>query len=213
MLDFHLRAAVARSLSVASDDEWIPAYRVIDMAQAKAASRPFDVLTAIMEQARCGFITAKAVLAQAKAFANSPWLWEEREWSIPGWFWIDFTISSSDISLTKTQLLAQGVGPDGESIISLQGLHFHKKTLKAVPELAGSHNTKDASAKGRPPKYNWEAANSAVWGQIFRGDLKPKMLLEVEHALREYFATVDEEPSEAVIRDHANIVYQELMRE
>ncbi|TWH84368.1 hypothetical protein IQ25_02796 [Novosphingobium taihuense] len=82
----------------------------------------------------------------------------------------------------------------------MQGLHFHRKALDAVPELALSRNSKDASARGRPPKYNWEAANSAVWGQIFRGDLKPKMLLQVEEALREYFAQANEEPSEAVIR-------------
>ena len=52
-------------------------------------------MQSLIEHARSGFVTARAVLAQATTGTGDDfdWKWEKREWVIPNWFWSIFTKS------------------------------------------------------------------------------------------------------------------------
>ncbi len=212
-LEVEQRAAVARSLSVSSDPDWLPAPEIKQMGYGKAALGSFDAGTAILEQARLGFITARAVLAQARVFANAPWLWQEREWDIPNWFWTDFKVTQADMSFATNNLSVQGTGPNGERHIVLSGVHFFKESLGAVAQLRPAQDIGRKSAKGRPPMYDWEAARVSIWGQIYRGDLKPTSLVTLEKAFESYFVDRKQEPSEAMLRVHASRIWKEIIQD
>ena len=53
---------------------------------------------------------------------------------------------------------------------------------------------------GRPPASFWDDLWCSVWGQIYRGDLKPKLQADVEKAMLQWVSAHGHEPSDSTIR-------------
>ena len=133
MVAFEDRALIARRLSVAGSGDWVSAKEARRLAYDRFRHNPMAAGNAIMEQARLGFITARAVLAQGAIASDDDWNWEEREWDIPTWFWIDFTVSnSSSQDWELGRFTGRGLAPDRTRWITLSGMHFHRASLNAL---------------------------------------------------------------------------------
>lgn len=88
------------------------------------------------------------------------------------------------------------------------GVRFDRDGLPLDdPPVAG------AAKGGRKPIWNWPAAVSAVWSQIYVGDLKPSTQAEVEQAIRSFLTEGDHEPSESGVRAHARLIWRDLNSE
>lgn len=70
----------------------------------------------------------------------------------------------------------------------------------------------DADGKKRGPKrkYDWDAATHAVWGQIYRGDLKPKKQKDIELAFVAVLTKGDEGPEPSTARPYARPIWVEM---
>ena len=170
MLNFEQRAATARGLSVTGDPRWLTAHqaRALVYTVTDSSTAVSDV---IIEQARLGFVTARAVLAQAAmagARDQEDCSWEEREWDIPIWFWNDFTVkgrSTQDWSLGKFS--GHGPGPKDIRWMTLSGVHFLRASLEAMAPPPPTPEPNKPPRAGAPQKYDWAAATNAVWGQLY----------------------------------------------
>ncbi|WP_156363623.1 hypothetical protein [Sphingomonas sp. Leaf357] len=135
MLPVERRGVVAHGLSVAGSPEWIPAKGARQFAYERGGITPGKAGTAVIEQARLGFLTARAV--HAEAFKGDRYevqnSWEQREWDIPLWFWEGFTSNGSsaqDWELGKFS--GKGRSPDGLRFITLSSVNFLRESLNAL---------------------------------------------------------------------------------
>lgn len=210
------RSVGLQRISVASDADWIPArelHRLVYGRNAIAAAGPMMVQAAAMGQ-----IVARAVRATGAGThsIDGKVEWAAREWDVPMWFWRDFTEATSsrqDWPLGS----ARGKGRHNRTsqIIELQGLHFHRSGLSSlgIADPAGASETKEHVRTGRRPTYDWGKATANVWGQIYRGDLKPSTQADIERALQTVLRRGDDEPSESTVRPHAKPIWDEFQRE
>lgn len=189
MVPFENRGLLARSFSIAGNSDWITAAEarrlIYSYPQYNLASSEV-----IIEQARLGFVVARAVLAQCdKSEILDDWAWEEREWDVPVWFWTDFTSANSSAQDWKLgRFSGKGVSPHGLCSITLSGLHFHRPTLEAFfrpenPQKADANSPEQDGRRGRRPAYDWARATSTVWGRLYRGELVAKVQADIEQAL------------------------------
>ena len=218
MLPAEERGLIARSLSVAGDPDWLPA---IDARRlCFSVVNPTNAALWLIEQACLGFVTARTVKAEMKRAAhNDHCMWAEREWYIPVWFWENFTkIASSRQNWDTGQFSGSGHGPRGSGELILSGVHFHAETLR---RLTGQADERPSEAspiiegrdkKGRKATYNWNAAISAIWGKIHRGDLTPKFQADIELALIDYLKHGDKEPAESSVRPYAKYIFDEYQK-
>jgi hypothetical protein len=82
MVPFEKRALLARSLSVAGDPDWVSAKEA--RLLSFKTSNPAKAGDAILELARLGFVSGRAVKLEAYRQGPSEFetLWEQREWDI-----------------------------------------------------------------------------------------------------------------------------------
>lgn len=216
MLDFEQRAIIARSLSVAGNAQWVSAMDARSVAYQQMGFTATTAEWTILEQGKLGFLSARAVLAQAAGFRGHSLLWEEREWNVPGWFWTRFVEGRGcDQDWTKGRFVGEGSGPDGIGWIELSGVHFTRESLAAAGLVPADTNTDDEQERGkrgRKPIYNWDAAVASIWGLIFRGDFKPQTQAEIEAALQKLLATKEREPSESTVRPYASRIWTEIAK-
>lgn len=66
---------------------------------------------------------------------------------------------------------------------------------------------------GRPPASFWDDLWCSVWGQIYRGDLKPKLQADVEKAMLQWVSAHGHEPSDSTIQLRARKLFQALQDE
>ena len=86
MLSYEQRAGIARRLSVVGSEEWVSTPKAIELIKGVEVAR--DPKQFIVEQARLGFIAARAIEAQRfEEHSQTEPLWAEREWDVPSWFW------------------------------------------------------------------------------------------------------------------------------
>jgi hypothetical protein len=65
--------------------------------------------------------------------------------------------------------------------------------------------------RGRKPKWKWDEAISGVWGQVWRGDAKPKKQADVEQLLRSWFIdSRSDAPANSEIRKRAEIIWRDM---
>ena len=167
-----------------------------------------------MEQARLGFIGARAVLAQGSMGGqnDSNWTWEEREWAVPTWFWTDFTgagQSSQDWELGRFS--GRGLAPDKTRWIALSGVHFHRPSLASLGPAVTPTEALETN-RGRKPKYDWPAAISTCWGRIYRGEPPVANQADVEKLLIAILRVGDDEPGESTVRPYASQIWAQYSK-
>lgn len=213
MVAFDNRALIARKLSVAGSSDWVTAKEARRLAYSSFRHNPGAAGPAILEQARLGFVSAKAVLAQGSTSGpNDKWPWEEREWGVPTWFWTDFT--GADQSSQEWELgrfAGRGLAPDKTRWITLSGVHFHRASLEALDPLRPPVEAPESN-RGRKPKYDWPAAVAVCWGRIYRGEPPIGSQADVEKLLIEILRAGDLEPGESTVRPYASQIWAEYSK-
>ena len=210
MVAFEKRALIARSLSVAGDPDWITAKEARRLSFE--ASNKTNASEAILELARLGFVSGRAV--SLEAYRQTPTeheiRWEQREWDIEPWFWQEFALpgkGSLDWALGKFS--AAGAGPTSIQYVMLSGVHFHRASLaaldapKALPQETGEQK------RGRKPLYDWTGASSVIWGRLHRGELNPQTQADIEVALIDVLTKDDASPSESTVRPYAKPIWEQ----
>lgn len=214
MVAFEDRALIARRLSAAGSGGWVSAKEARRLAYDRFRQNPMAAGSAIVEQARLGFISARAVLAQGAIGSDGEggWKWEEREWDVPTWFWTGFTAtnsSSQDWELGR--FAGRGFAPDGTHWITLSGMHFHRASLNALDPNSQAIEAPESN-RGRRPKYDWPAAVSTCWGRIFRGEPPVSSQSDVEKLLIAILRVGDDEPGESTVRPYASQIWAEYSK-
>ena len=93
-------------------------------------------------------------------------------------------------------------GPDGESV------GIADQMDDGVSEPFGDNEPQ----RGRKPKYDWPAATLAVFGLIYRGELKPNIQADIERALIDHLTQGDNGPSESTVRPYAKLIWEESQK-
>ena len=215
MVDFERRPVIARSFSVAANNDWLSASEARRFWYSNCSDNPASAGLAIVEQARLGFVAARAILAQTST--GSPnglnWDWEEREWNIPGWFWQQFTIAErSHQNWELAKFSGKGRAPVEITYMTLSGVHFHRASLEALVRRDDQPEQKSTGKGGRNPAYDWDSAVTAIWGEIHRGELIPDNQAQVEVAMIRWLAKGDKEPSESTVRPFAKRIWTEFSK-
>lgn len=219
MLPFERRGLTALSLSVAGNTAWISAIEARKFAYKEGGVNPTMAATAVIEQAKQGFLTARAVLAQGSkgGVHKTDWDWEAREWDVPLWFWNGFTDEgSSSQSWDTGRFAGRGKAPNGLRWMTLTGVHFLRESLNVLLPAGGSKTTALSASKnqgGRPPAAFADDLMCAIWGLIHQGDLKPKNQADIERAMLDWAAKNDHELGTTVARGKARKVFAALTGE
>ncbi|MXO57940.1 hypothetical protein GRI89_00055 [Altererythrobacter salegens] len=194
-------------------EQWISADAAKRMTESDGQQRAVEF---IIELASMGLVRSIATSARgAKNYNNfMSWDWKERDWPIPEWFWDNYggmTEGERDWELGRLSGICYG--PDGLIWLELRGVQFSCGELEASLRSARLPARSSLVAQvGRRPKYDWPAAIIAVFGQIFRGDLKPENQADVEAALQAHFLTRDSEPAESTLRPYAKLIWDEAQK-
>ena len=208
-------AQAARSASVVGDPAWVSAMEARRFIYQAVGANPVTAGHYLIDQCKFGFVPARAVLMQKSlSGASSAWSIEEREWVVPDWFWRNFTAAGeSSQNWERGNFRGRGSSPDGNPLMQLTGVHFLKSALEL---LAPNHSPEVVEASpnrgGRPRKEFWDEMWCAVWGEVYRGDLKPKNQAELERAMVNWIEGRGESASESTIKPLARKMYLEMQR-
>jgi hypothetical protein len=217
MLPAPRAAAVARQMSVAGDPDWVTALAARAFVYGELRTQPAIAGRLLINQSRLGFVAARSALMQrADGQRGDHWAFEAREWDVPVWFWESFTSEDSSSQAWELGTFAgRGIAPTGRCTITLTGVYFARSSLAAMlPELAKSTAPALAAATGgRLPAAFWDDLWCAVWGEVHRGDLKPKLLADVERAMMQWITDNDHRAAESVVRERARKMLAEYQRE
>lgn len=211
MIAFEDRALIARRLSVAGSADWVSAKEARRLAFEQFGHSPMKAGAAIMEQARLGFVIARAVLAEGEVVirVNGGFHWAEREWDVPPWFWTVFARpgrSAQDWELGRFE--GSGIGPNDTRKIVLSGVYFHCASLSTLgPNVSEAEPS--PTKGGRPPKYDWPTAINACWGRIIRGEPPVTSQADVEKLLIQILTVGEREPGESTVRPFASAIWAE----
>ena len=157
MVAFERRGLLARSLSVAGSKEWLTALEAKRLVYGDTTRNYHIAGDIIVEQARLGFIVAKAVLAQCQQQGDTAeWTWQEREWDIPAWFWSNFIEKATGAhDWTLGQFSGVGIAFKGICSIALSDVHFHRESVEAFLGVTETVEQSEPSEtrRGRRPTY------------------------------------------------------------
>ena len=191
MLPFERRGVTARSLSVAGSPDWVTAKAARQFAYSEGSVNPAAAGSAILNQAKLGFLTARAVIAKGLdgGARVEPCHWEAREWDVPNWFWQNFTGHGTSSQVWENGMFAgRGTAPTGLRSMTLAGVHFLRASLEVLrPPSASRALTEQPTAKntgGRPPAAFADELMCAIWASIYQGDFIPVRQAEIERHAR-----------------------------
>jgi len=212
------KSKALRSVSVMADADWINSRDL--QALMFRQGHPLRSGWEIIEPCKLGQLAGRAMRASGKtsprgAIRDRPREWVYLEWDIPLWFWREFTDANSSahdwgMGIAK----GRGNSPRGSGIIELSGIHFHRSGLENLG-LSDTVQSTEKSPKakiGRKPTYDWQAAMTAIWGKIFRGELLPENQAMIERALILHLTKDNKEPSESTVRPYAKQVWEEFSK-
>lgn len=208
---------IKRSMSVSGDPAWLSAKEARRRAYQVAGINPAVAGQAVIDQCRLGFMDARAVLMQrADGGRPADWSAEEREWTIPDWFWREFAgggASSQDWELGT--FAGKGRAPTGRCWITLTGVHFSVSSIEATFGMPGTEKSPKAGASsgGRPPAAFWDDMWNAIWGDIYRGTLMPKRQADVERAMLDWIVANGHEASPSAVKPRARKMVEAMSRE
>jgi hypothetical protein len=208
-------ADIARRLSVVSNPDWISARGARQFAWENLDVNPTAAGDSVLHYVTLGFVPGRAVLMQRSAKQASEWYSEEREWDIPDWFWENFlTKGSSAQDWAQGKFSGIGSAPNGRCAITLTGVHFSSSALRdlASPTKSNLPTPTPPNKGGRPPKEWWDDLWCAMWGEVYRGDFKPKSQADIERAMMDWVLARDESVSESTLKPLARRMLTELER-
>lgn len=208
-------AALARDCSVSADPAWMSAAAAQRFAYEKLGAPLAVAGKRLIDQARLGFVPARAVLMQrSNSGVSESWHHEEREWDVPDWFWEKFTqTGSSSQDWARGVFRGKGRAPTGHCLIKLTDVHFSKEALLALASGEAKEAASTTNRGGRPRKEYWDDLWCAVWGQVYHGELTPQRQADIERAMMEWIASRDEEVAESTIKPLARKMFIEMQRE
>ena len=216
MLSALRSAELARQLSVVSNPNWISAREARQFAWEQLGANPAAAGDLLIQHLKLGFVPGRAVLMQeCRSKNDADWVFEEREWDIPDWYWdcfVDKESSSQDWAQGKFS--GRGLSPDGLRWITLSGVHFSASALRSLASGPSDESSVQVTPNkgGRPRKEWWDDLWCAIWGDVYRGDLKPKSQAEIERAMMDWAIAQDESVSESTLKPSARKMFAELQR-
>lgn len=209
-------------------EQWIPSADAIQLvAQRYDVSEryaDFAIALAVAEEALLKRLSNGALRARAaKGQMNNgdPFAMEneshfENE-CLPANFW--WTLSVSD---PKDRELDWVLGDfsynSGFNDLCASGsafdVHFDANGIPGALLLAeaDSAETNGPNRPGRPARYDWPKTVLAIFGLIYRGDLKPGNQAEIERAIIDHLSDKNGGPSESTVRPFAKLVWEEYCR-
>jgi hypothetical protein len=209
-------AELARQLSVISSPDWISAREARQFAWERLGANPVAAGDVLIQHLKLGFVAGRAVLMQGcRSKDDGEWEAEEREWDIPDWYWESFVgKESSSQDWAQGKFSGRGLSPDGLRWITLSGVHFSASALRFLASGPSDdpHVQVTQNKGGRPRKEWWDDLWCAVWGDVYRGDLKPKSQAEIERAMMDWAIAQDESVSESTLKPLARKMFVELQR-
>jgi len=209
-----MKADALRRVSVAGHEDWISAAQVHSAVIARG--NPMHATAVLAEASRLGQFGARAMRASFEArIDGSVRAWSAIEWDVPLWFWKDFAdVRKGVFEWHLGKVRGEGRLNGVFTRIQLQGVYFHKSGLTSLGMAAGSvpFVTEPESKRGRRPKYDWPATSLAIFGHIYRGDLKPESQADIERALISHLTQGDVVPSESTVRPYAKQIWEEFSK-
>ena len=101
--------------------------------------------------------------------------------------------------------------------MTLTGVYFLAETLSVLLGGGGSQQAEGVAPAinpgGRPRKEWWDNLWCAVWGDVYRGKLKPKRQSDIEKAMLDWAESNGHTVSESVVRPVARKMFNEMTRE
>jgi hypothetical protein len=215
MLPPEQAAEFARRASVVGDSEWISAREARQFTWEKLGANPTLAGDVLIQHVKLEFVPGRAVLMQMCSPKNpDDWQIEEREWDIPDWFWNGFVEKGSSAQdWAQGKFSGTGMTPKGRASITLTGVHFSLPAMQDIASPVSSDSVqKQPNRGGRPPKDWWDDLWCAVWGEVYRGDLKPKSQADIERAMMNWVIAREESVSESTLKPLARRMFVELER-
>lgn len=212
LLKPEIAASAARQLSVAYDGAWLSAKDARKFMYERYGSSPTEAGADLIEHCKLGFVAARAVSMQysenGQLTAESP---GEREWSVPEWFWHNFTKADSSAQNWDSAVFSgKGRTPTGVAYLRLGGVYFERSSLEALFLPDEQPKPNQSNPGGRPRKEWWDDLWCAVWGQVYRGDLKPKNQAEIAQAMMTWIEVQGGSASESTIKPLARKMFVEM---
>lgn len=130
ILPFEQRALIARRHSVVGNPDWVSAKEAVSIVLRKEYI-PFEAATTkLIEWAKLGFVTARAVEKRSGRKMQPHHDTFEREWDIPVWFWREYCSRySASQNWDIGRFSGQSAPGPNELHIELTGVHFLKVTI------------------------------------------------------------------------------------
>jgi hypothetical protein len=98
-------------------------------------------------------------------------------------------------------------------MMQLTGVHFLKSALEALaPAKAPATLELSPNKGGRPRKEFWDDLWCAIWGEVYRGDFKPKNQAEIERTMMAWIEERGEGVAESTIKPLARKMFLEMQR-
>ncbi len=212
------RGPARRAISVTGAADWVSAIETLRLVQERTGLPPNEAEKSLVQQARLGFVPARAVLMSALPDLAGDAVDSEREWNIPEQFWAALEPDADWESGTFSACIVL----NGPRTVTTEGVHFALPALDEVIPPGSRPLTSTATAppsesnggqKGRPPAAYWDELWCAVWGDIFRGDLQPKSQADVQNAMLNWLEAHGHSAGESTVKPRARRLFLEITRE
>ena len=131
LVPFEKRATILRSLSVASNVDWISTRSARAMLVADGQLSENDAEGLLLDYCQQSLVVARAVRFELtwKADANGPNI-DKREWDIPLWFWREFaTATTSVLDWTRGYFSNEALHEGCETKVTLTGVYLLRSSL------------------------------------------------------------------------------------
>ena len=134
------RAVAARQCSVQGSNDWYSARQARDMVANNENLNSFTAGNRIIELAKLGFVTGRAVQMFSGKELGSKYGTSEREWDIPVRFWTDYCAAERSVQYWELgKFSGRAYTLDDTNCIELTGVHFLRATIDASPVESDTH--------------------------------------------------------------------------
>ena len=134
------RALAARQCSVQGSNDWYSARQARDMVANNENLNSFTAGNRIIELAKLGFVTGRAVQMFSGKELGSKYGTFEREWDIPVRFWTEYCVAERSVQYWELgKFSGRAYRLDDTNCIELTGVHFLKVTIDASPVESDTH--------------------------------------------------------------------------
>jgi len=212
------RGPARRQISVAGAADWVPALETLRLVQERTGLARTEAEKTLVQQARFGFVAARAVSMRALPDLAGDAIDSEREWDIPENYWAALEPDAD----WESGRFNSHIVLNGPRNVTTEAVHFALPALDEVIPPGSRPLTSTATAppsesnggqKGRPPAAYWDELWCTIWGDIFRGDLQPKSQADVQNVMLNWLEAHGHSAGESTIKPRARRLFMEMTRE